>query len=82
MPMTNYKGISTMGQILHCQRTAGACIKDHQEEKEGGNIKQHMRMQQQGIRVLCMIILPKLQMGPVEFVEKYNVFQRFAFPNT
>ena len=30
----------------HCGRTAGTCIKDHPEEMEGGNIKQHMRMQQ------------------------------------
>ena len=28
----------------HCGCTAGTCIKDHPEEKEGGNIKQHMRM--------------------------------------
>ena len=36
----------TKGQMLHCGRTAGTCIKDHPEEKEGGNIKHHMRMQQ------------------------------------
>ena len=36
----------TQGQTLHCKRTAGTCIKDHPEEMKGGNIKQHMRMQQ------------------------------------
>ena len=36
----------TLGQTLHCGRTAGTCIKDHPEETQGGNIKQHMRMQQ------------------------------------
>ena len=35
-----------LGQTLHCGRTAGTCVKDHPEEMEGGNIKQHMRMQQ------------------------------------
>ena len=30
----------------HCGHTAGTCIKDHPEEMEGGNIKQHKRMQQ------------------------------------
>ena len=41
-----------------------------------------MQMQQHGIRVLRMIILPKLQMGPAEFIKKYNAFERSALPNT
>ena len=41
-----------------------------------------MRMQQQGITVLRMIILPKLQMGSAEFIEKYNAFEQSALPNT
>ena len=35
----------------HCGRTAGTCIKDHPEEMEGGNIKQHMRMRQHNITI-------------------------------
>ena len=35
-----------------------------------------MRTQQQGIRVLQMILLPKLHMAPAEFIEKNNAFER------
>ena len=61
----------------HCKRTAGTCIKDHLEEKEGGNIKQHVRMKQQGIRVLRMTILAwrcSLWTGWCGIVGEQNLF--------
>ena len=68
---------------LHgCDMCARALQAHHPEEKEGGNIKRHMRMQQQGIRVWRMIILPKLQMSPAEFIEKYNASEKSTLPNT
>ena len=45
--------LCTAGALrAHCGRTEGTCIKDHPEEMEGGNIKQHMQMQQHN-RTIC-----------------------------
>ena len=59
---------------LHCGRTAGTCIRDYPEEKEGGNIKQHMRMRQHNRTIPCFYnYKSKLQLG--EGIQEGHMFK-------